>query len=324
MKMYRLMGILLMLENEPLMTAKTLADHFEVSVRTIYRDIDVLSQAGFSIVTESGHGGGISLMNAKRIQLEAMSENEFLKLIQKVIAKDSNDEISENIALKIRSQLSEESQQKFDRLKKATLVDHKAWDGSNHFIEDKLTLIQKAILNHRKIIADYESNHQSLTIDRVLQPFGLAKKNQQWYLVAYCEMRQDYRVFKLSKFKKIEMIEEAFKVPPYFDLEAFWRATTNDFSIKENKIFDEGQSEISKPQYWVKVEGEPEWVRHLDGFELISVENKRYTFNMISEDVAMSQLILMCDQLKILSPLSLVNRIQRKAEGILQNILQLD
>lgn len=324
MKMYRLMGILLMLENEPVITAKALADHFEVSVRTIYRDIDVLSQAGFSIVTESGHGGGISLMNAKRIQLEAMSENEFLKLIQKVIAKDSNDDVSENIALKIRSQLSEESQQKFDSLKKATLVDHKGWDGRNHFVEDKLTLIQRAILNHRKLITDYESNQQSLTIERVLQPLGLAKKNQQWYLVAYCEMRQDYRVFKLSKFKKLEITEQEFKVPPYFDLEAFWKATTHDYSIKESKVADNGQDMTTKPRYLVKIESEPEWLRHLDGFELLSVENKCYQFNLISEDVAMAQLFLICDQIKILSPSSLLNRIRRKAEGILQNNFKLD
>lgn len=320
MKMYRLMGILLMLENEPVITARALADHFEVSVRTIYRDIDVLSQAGFSIVTESGHGGGISLMNSKRIQLEAMSENEFLKFIQKVIAKDSDDEISENIALKIRSQLSEESQKKFDRLKKTTLVDHKAWDGNNYFIEDKLTLIQRAILNHRKIRTDYESN-QRLTIDRILQPFGLAKKNQQWYLVAFCELRQEYRVFKLSKFKKLEISEQTFKVPPYFDLEAFWKTTINDYSIKESQISDDCQNLIQQPQYLVEIMSEPEWMRHLDGFELISIDKKCYTFNLISEDVAMSQLFLMCDQVKILSPLSLVNRIRRKAEGIIQNNL---
>ena len=114
MKMYRLMGILLMLENTSILTAKELAEHFEVSIRTIYRDLDTLSQAGFSIVTESGHGGGISLMNSKRIQLKTMDENEILSLVQKVIVKDSKDAISENIALKIRGQLTEASQKKFD------------------------------------------------------------------------------------------------------------------------------------------------------------------------------------------------------------------
>lgn len=324
MKMYRLMGILLMLENTSILTAKELADHFEVSIRTIYRDLDTLSQAGFSIVTESGHGGGISLMNSKGIQLKAMDENEILSLVQKIIVKDSKDVISENIALKIRGQLTEASQKTFDILKKTTIVDHTAWDGKDHSVEDKRILIQKAILGQLKMKVDYEGN-QGLTIDRIIHPLGLAQKNQHWYLVAYCEMRRDYRVFKLTKMTTLKLCDTDFKMPPYFDLEAFWNESIKRYTGQESKKTKDAEKEIREKGYPVEIECDQNQLRYLDAFELIVTSEKAHTFNLISEDIAMSQLFLHCDEITITSPDALKNRIRRKAEMILthQSFLQL-
>ncbi len=120
MKHYRLLGILLLLENHPVLTAKEIAAHFEVSIRTVYRDLEVLSEAGYGIVTESGKGGGISLQYNKRVRVSAMDEHELIKLVRQFALK-SDDASYENIGLKIRSQLPPEAQLVYDRLIAVTL-----------------------------------------------------------------------------------------------------------------------------------------------------------------------------------------------------------
>ncbi len=313
MKMYRLMGILLLLENTPIMTAKSLAEHFEVSVRTIYRDLDILSQAGFSIVTESGHGGGISLMNANRIQLKSMDENELLKLVQKVIVKENDDEISENIALKIRGQLPENEKRTFDKLKESTIIDSTTWNGVESRVDDKLAIVQKNILHMKKMMIDYDS-HSSQTVDRIIHPLGLAKKASHWYLVAFCELRHDYRVFNLYRISDIRTIEETYPPHPGFQLERFWHASTSQFQ--------KGGLTVSKPLrklYEVEVQGAESSLQKLAGFDIVALDQQTVTFDMISESVAFLQLMPLADQVRVISPDSLRSRLVKMSKKIIEN-----
>jgi len=183
-KHYRLLGILLLLENNPVMTAKAISEHFEVSVRTIYRDLDVLSEAGYSIVTESGKGGGISLQYNKRLRLSAMDKSELLKVVEHFAIFDKNDQLSENLALKIRGQLPDDARLVFDRMREASLVDKSNWYGISNDREQFLSLIQESIINELKVIMDYKSG-TGYTADRIVWPLGIVKKVGQNYLVGY-------------------------------------------------------------------------------------------------------------------------------------------
>ena len=169
-----------------------------------------------------------------------------------------------------------------------------------------------------KIKMDYDGN-QGLTIDRIIHPLGLAQKNQQWYLVAYCEMRKDYRVFKLLKIAMLKLCDSTFKMPPNFNLETFWESSINRYTGHNTNPIQLGhknvkEKETLKKGYLVELECDRSLLGYLNAFELIFTSERTHTFNLISENIAMSQLFLHCDEIKIISPEPLKNRIKRKAE----------
>lgn len=224
MKHYRLLGILLMLENYGLLTAKALSDHFEVSVRTIYRDLDCLSEAGYAIITESGKGGGITLGHNKRLRVNAMEADELVRLIDKLSFGQPQDAIDEQLALKVRGQLPAESQLIFDRLVSRSLVDNRSWMGIEKHDQATKVLIQRAIAHTKKLRFDY-INNQGIATGRLVWPQGLVDKAGALYLVAYCELRREMRTFKLAQIRNLEVTEVTYALHETFDLRTYWEAS---------------------------------------------------------------------------------------------------
>jgi len=315
MKHYRLMGILLLLENNPVMTAQEIAKHFEVSVRTIYRDIDVLSEAGYNILTESGKGGGISLMYSKRLRLSAMDERELIKVARQFAVNDSEDILSQNIALKIRSQLPPEAQLVFDRLTHATMVDPTTWYGKVSNTDEVLMVIQEAIIHTQKVLMDYTSG-SGYVPDRVIRPLGIVKKNHLTYLVGYCEKRMEYRTFNLDKISKIQLTSDKFENDPSFDLKKYWTQSTKYYS--EAKL-ETPQSSDSQTGYPVHLRCAEQSLSLLNGFKQIEMTGKGfYTYDFISFDIAMSQLFNLGDKVVVVSPQTLIDAMVRKAKHLLE------
>lgn len=311
MKLYRLMGILLLLENHDKMTAQILADHFEVSIRTIYRDLEILSEAGFTLVTESGPGGGISLLDAKRPQLSAMDEAELIRIAQKFSCGPS-DLLTENLALKIRSQLSPDSQKTFDLLQKSTLIDPHNWTGKLISCDDALLSIQKAIIAHRILIINYQSNTR-ITLERRIHPLGLCQKNNQWYFVGFCELEKEYRTFKLSNIIELNLSDEHFSPHDTFDLNTFWAESTQNYRQKIHRL-----PNPSLPQdYLIKIQCPESALSKLSAFTLISRRDNIYVFDMISESIAFTQLVLL-DDITLIEPQSLINRFILHGQKILK------
>lgn len=315
MKHYRLLGILLMLENHPVLTAKTLADHFEVSVRTIYRDLDCLSEAGYSIVTESGKGGGIQLSHVKRLRVSGMDENELIRLIDKLALIDAKDPIDHNLLLKIRGQLPPESQEALDKLLSRFLVDSKTWFGVIHEDPKLLTLIQKALLNNQIIQFEYHDAKQSFSQRRV-HPQGLVKKAGAFYLVGFCELRNELRTFKLIQMKNCQQLTETFMPADTFDLKAYWRNSIGSF----RPVVVATPPTIHTPQhfkYAVRLKSEHNLQQLLSGFVVDALGEGHYTCDLISESIAISQLLRLADRVAIQTPLSLKQSIIGKAKAIL-------
>jgi len=326
MKHYRLLGILLLLENNHVMTAKALATHFEVSIRTIYRDLDVLSEAGYGIVTESGKGGGISLMYSKRLRLSAMDEHELIQLARQFAFRDSGDQLSENISLKIRSQLPPEAKDVFDHLTRSTLVDRVSWYGKVSCLEESLSKIQQGILHKKKLIIDYTSTG-GFSADRVIWPLGVVKKANLSYLVAYCERRGEHRVFNIDKLSKLVLSEEDFLEDDGFNLKTFWEKTTGNYRFQASKpavrpISDTSNitdgSNDNEGRYPVSIKCDEAYLIHLNGYKLLEMTSDgRYTYDMISEGIAISQLFNQGDRIIVLEPKTLVEAIYKKAQHIL-------
>ncbi len=328
-KLYRLMGILLLLESKKHITAKDLAERFEVSIRTIYRDLDILSETGIPIVTESGPGGGISLMAGYQFNMNTMDQNELSSMIKTIADGDlflQTDEISKSMLLKVRQALPIEKQNQFDRLMRSIKVDNTTWQGNEVVsVENKqlLDTLKQSILEKVKVMFDYKS-YQSTTLNRVVHPYGLVKKAKAWYLVGYCEERQEVRVFNLMRIQNIKSAGARFESLDGFDLNVFWEKTINSFQEKNiaQRSVPPIVTETFEPKYPVKLKLEEINLGMLKGFSVVNQEIKdgqvELTVDLLSEHIAISQLFLQLDQMVILQPAELREIILDKMKKIIE------
>ena len=197
----RLFGIMYVLLNKGTVTAKELAEQFEVSVRTIYRDIEVISQAGIPVYARKGKNGGICLM-------------EQFVLNKMVITKEEQHQILAALLSVEEATASEEKEilQKLGNFFRTEpmnwiSIDFSDWgDGQKQLFED----IKKAILTQKVISFDYYGQNRAMS-RRTVEPVQLLFKEYTWYLRAYCRERNAFRTFKLTRIRKMEVLEENFK-----------------------------------------------------------------------------------------------------------------
>ncbi len=176
----RLLGIMYMLLNKETVTAKALAERFEVSVRTIYRDIESLSQAGIPVYTRKGKNGGICLVEQFVLNKMLLTEDEQQQILSALISLEEIMEMEERQVL-----------QKLGNFFKTEpinwiAIDFSDWGGGRKkSYED----IKKAILTHKVISFDYYGQNREMS-RRVVEPIQLLFKEYTWYLSAYCRERQ--------------------------------------------------------------------------------------------------------------------------------------
>lgn len=203
MKINRLIGITVLLLNKEKVTAKELAERFEVSTRTIYRDIETLSAAGVPVYMSKGKEGGISLLQEYSVNKTFLSEEDkesliiALKTLQATKYPEVNS-ILEKISIFFNNKVEE-----------WVYVDFTHW-GSDPNENDKFTKLKKAILKRHVVCFDYISSNNDRTTRKV-EPMKLIYKGKAWYLYAYCRLKNDYRIFRILRIKKLILIEEKFK-----------------------------------------------------------------------------------------------------------------
>lgn len=202
MQVNRLFEIVYILLNKKQVTAKELSDRFEVSTRTIYRDIENLSGAGIPIYTNQGKGGGISLMENFVLSKAYLSEKEQSEILIALQGLKATPYISENEALSKLSALF--GRQEIDWI----TVDFSGWDKVE---KQKFECIKAAIIGRTKIQFDYY-NVKMEKLNRIVEPLQLCFKEKTWYLVGYCMIRKEMRLFKLKRIKALISLEEKFEI----------------------------------------------------------------------------------------------------------------
>lgn len=203
MKLNRLFEIVYILLNKQQVTAKYLADHFEVSQRTIYRDIDTLSECGIPVYASKGKGGGISLVEGYKIDRAMLTKNEqteILAALQSIKAADIN---SENNALSKLSAFFNTGNIEWIE------IDFSSFSASTRWKEN-FEKVKHCILNLKKIEIEY-INLKGEKSNRTIEPVKMIFKNVSWYLYAYCNAKKDYRMFKLSRIININVLNESFE-----------------------------------------------------------------------------------------------------------------
>lgn len=199
----RLFEIIYILMQKKKVTAKELAEKFEVSTRTIYRDIEILSRANIPVYATKGKEGGIGLLDGYVLNKSILSEEEqdqilfALQGMKKVRGKEEKD-ILEKLSTLFNKEIN-------DWIK----VDFSNWEKDNEQ-EERFDMIKKAILDKNLIkFTYYNSNGESSK--RTVEPLQIWFKDKAWYLISYCRLKEDYRIFKIARVKEIEIIQEHFE-----------------------------------------------------------------------------------------------------------------
>lgn len=183
-------------------TAPELAQKFEVSIRTIYRDIDSISSAGIPIYATQGKGGGISILNDYTLDKSLFSEQEqeqMLIALQGMVA--TTEENSNELLTKLSGLFQINSTNWIE-------VDFSDWAHRTPQ-QDTFNIIKEAIFQKRVISFCYFSGKGNKE-KRNVRPIRLVFKSKSWYLYSFCLLRNDYRFFKLTRIKELEMLSETF------------------------------------------------------------------------------------------------------------------
>lgn len=195
MRISRLFEIVYLLLDKEKMTAQELAEHFEVSRRTIHRDIDSLLQAGIPLYTQRGTDGGISIMKGFVLDKALLTEEEQSHILIGLSSSPAPSSVQENKALEKLSLLFNKPQ--VDWIE----VDFSRW-GYAHSDEKRFDTLKQAILSGRSLRITYV-NAQAQESEREVFPLKLVFKSKAWYLQAYCQDKKDYRTFKINRINHI-------------------------------------------------------------------------------------------------------------------------
>lgn len=203
----RLFKIIYYLLDHGSATAPELAERFEVSTRTIYRDINALSSAGIPVYAEAGRNGGIYLLDhfvLNKVIISGAEKEKILSALQGLTVLDGQDE--------------PDTLQKLSALFKIDAVnwlevDFSRW-GEKPRDNHKFETFKDAIIRHRCMKIKYAASYQPVN-DRVIHPIKLYYKAKDWYLKAFCTQKQDFRLFKLNRILEWELLDEYF-VPKVF------------------------------------------------------------------------------------------------------------
>ncbi len=204
MKIDRLIGILSVLLQKEKMTAPELAERFEVSRRTINRDIEDLCKAGIPIQTSQGTGGGISIMEGYRLDRTILTSKDMQMILAGLRSLDSVSGSSYYCQLmeKIRTGSSE-----FISGRDSILIDLSSWYGDS--LTPKIETIQDAVENRHLVRFQYYA--PSGESERTVEPYFLVFRWSSWYLWGWCKDRKDFRMFKLNRMDRIQKTDESFE-----------------------------------------------------------------------------------------------------------------
>lgn len=198
MKIDRLIGILSVLLQQERVTAPELSRRFEVSRRTINRDIEDLCWAGIPIVTAQGQNGGISIMEGYRIDRTLLTSGEMQTILAGLQSLDSVS--GTNRVAQLMEKLSAGGSDWMSGSRNI-LIDLSSWYKES--LAPKIEQIRTAMDSHRLLSFTYYSPHGESK--RLIEPYYLIFRWSSWYVWGYCTMREDYRLFKLNRMEEIHL-----------------------------------------------------------------------------------------------------------------------
>lgn len=205
MKIERLLGLLSVLANTDKITVQEVAERFEVSRRTILRDLNTLNCAGIPIVSYPGNGGGVSVMENYKLNKKVLSAGDTEKIFTGLSALKSigGDNSVTSLIAKL---VPEKSTTVFSQSE--YVIDLSSWF-SDSIVSKKIARIHQAICECRLIRLEYIARNSRSV--RIIEPHKLVFKQSNWYIYAFCRKREDFRLFKVSRIVTYEVMDERFQ-----------------------------------------------------------------------------------------------------------------
>ncbi|MDO5980317.1 helix-turn-helix transcriptional regulator [Flavivirga spongiicola] len=224
-RLTRITSILIQLQSKKVVTAKEIADRFEISLRTVYRDIKTLEEAGVPIGSENGIGyfivDGYSLPPVMITEEEANALIVSEKLISNQgdasLIKDFN-----SILIKIKSVLRSFEKENIAKLENRIIPSYK----KDVFESNWLSQIQKSITNGKVLTISYHSIYKNEETLREIEPLGVYYTDKAWIVIAYCRLRKDIREFRLDRILKINSTSQTFDYQKDFSLSKYFSRFT--------------------------------------------------------------------------------------------------
>lgn len=274
MKADRLISILMLLQIHNQLTASNLAKRLEVSVRTIYRDIESLSSLGIPIFTDRGSNGGIKLLGDYKTTLSGLSNNElyslFAPISDKILEDLGIEKVHENTLLKL---LGGSSQNQIDEIKNFQnyiYIDMQTWSENPIKIDkDILSILQNGIWKHTILKIIYRKPNETKEV--ILKPLGLVCKRGIWYLIG--ENNDIIKTYKVINIEYATSTNKSFNRPNNFNLEEYWKLSTDNF-----------KSNIPKYTFTFKVNNSI--IKHIKERQCINIINTLVESDKIYLDIS--------------------------------------
>jgi predicted DNA-binding transcriptional regulator YafY len=228
MRASRLLSIMMLLQTRGRMSAEALSGELEVSVRTVYRDIDQLSASGVPVYADIGRNGGFALLDGWKTKLTGLTAPEaqalFLSGLPGPAAEMGLGPEVQQAELKLLAALPADWQQEAKRISTRFHLDPAGWFQPG-YVHAHLKSVADCVWAERKISVRYES--WTKVSDKVLEPYGLVLKGGIWYVVAATDGQ--VRTYRLSGIQALIVLEETFSRPRDFDLPDYWAAAARQF-----------------------------------------------------------------------------------------------
>lgn len=308
MKINRIITIIMVLLQREKISGKELAEKLNVSLRTIYRDIQVIEGAGIPIITYQGSAGGISILKNYKISKGLFTKEDVivllkgLNLLSSPVLKES-----ENLRTleKIKSFLSEQELDEVANNLNQLIIDLSPWFSKQN-IDNKISIIRLALKEQLLLSFDYLSirNKQAT---RLIEPYKLIFKEKEWYLQAFCLAKNDFRVFKLSKMSNIR--------------------ETNTKFIKQTtpEAFSLFQTEMKKKIFKIKLLIDESLLERILDFcdekDIKKLNGQQYLvdFNFIDDDYSYGILLSLGHKCICLEPEHIRQKLVERAEKLVKS-----
>ena len=294
MKIDRLIGIITILLQREKTTIPQLAERFEVSGRTIRRDIDAICRAGIPIVTAQGYGGGLWIADGYRLDQTVLTETELQAVLTGVKSMDS---VSKTAYRQTLVEKLTQGRKEYLRPYDTIMIDLASWYQES--LTEKIELLRQAIVNQETVSFTYYSSRGETV--RTIEPYIIVYKWNAWYIYGYCLSRNEFRLFKLNRLWSLANTHTLYKLREIADGQRVYRDSIGTEDIKLTALFHESAKyrliEEYGPQCYSEAENEALFFQR----------------SFANRDYALQWLLSFGGQVKVLEPAELAAELHKQA-----------